>query len=427
MTAREAALKALEAFRRGQLPEIYIDSLKLEPRESALARRICASVLTNSILLDYWIGQHISRPLEKIHPRMLDVLRLSAAQIAFFDRIPSRAAVDEGVKLARNYVNNAASGMANAVLRKIASEGHPPKPEAMNKIEYLSILYSCPVELSEYYVNTYGETIAEEILRAQNEEPPVFARVNSLKENAEELLKKIEGVSEHPWLCGTLELRGSGGVEKLDEFREGLFFVQDPAATLAVLAAGIRPNMRVLDACASPGGKSFAAALEMRGKGSITARDISEKKLQPIQESAARLGIEIICTEIKDAARDYPGTGYDVVIADAPCSGYGTVRKKPEIRYKKLRSVAQMPEKQLAILNNLADAVRPGGVLVYSTCTLIKAENEGVTGEFLKVRTDFTEEEFVLPKVGKCDGHVTLVPGEYGTDGFYICRMRKKT
>ena len=153
---------------------------------------------------------------------------------------------------------------------------------------------------------------------------------------------------------------------------------------------------------------------------------MSEKKLRPINEGAERLGVDIITTEARDASKDAPGEGFDVVLADAPCSGFGTVRKKPEIRYKPLASVAALPAKQLAILHNLADAVKPGGVLLYSTCTLIKEENEGVTDAFLAERPDFKPEAFSIPGAGRCEGRVTLLPGKLGTDGFYICKMRRK-
>ena len=266
MTAREAALKALAAFGKGQSPEAVVDGFALEPREAALARRICASVLTNRMLLDYWIGRHVSRPVEKLQPILLDALRLTGAQIAWFDRVPNPAAVNEGVELVRTYVNSGAAKLANAVLRRMAEDGCPPKPEGSDA---LSVEYSCPAELTEYYVNNYGAETAAEIIRAQNEVPPVYARVNTMKTTPEALIGRLsaEGAEAqaHAWLPGTLEVELSGSVEALTSFREGLFFVQDPAATLAVLAAAPVPGMSILDACASPGGKSFAAALEMRG------------------------------------------------------------------------------------------------------------------------------------------------------------------
>jgi 16S rRNA (cytosine967-C5)-methyltransferase len=427
MTAREAALKALAAFENGQSPEAAVDGFRLEPREAALARRICACVLTNRLLIDLWIGKHVGRPLEKLQQRLLDALRLTAAQIAWFDRVPNSAAVNEGVKLVRTYVNSGAAKLANAVMRRMAEDGRPPKPKGADAA---SVEFSCPVELYQYYVNNYGAETALGIAKAQNELPPVYARVNTLKTTPEALIERLAGegaqAKAHPWLPGTFEVGLSGSVEALAAFREGLFFVQDPAATLAVLAAAPSPGMRLLDACASPGGKSFAAALEMRGEGSIVSRDISEKKLRPIIEGAQRLEVDIIHTEARDASKNAPGEGFDIVLADAPCSGFGTVRKKPEIRYKPLASVAALPEKQLAILNNLAGAVKPGGVLLYSTCTLIREENEGVTDAFLAGRPDFEPEAFSLPGAGRCDGRVTLLPGKLGTDGFYICKMRRK-
>jgi len=219
-----------------------------------------------------------------------------------------------------------------------------------------------------------------------------------------------------------------GNVEKLDAFKKGYVYVQDPAARLAVKAAGLERGMSVLDACSAPGGKSFAAASEMNGEGHIVACDIHKNKLVRIEKSAERLGVGIIETRTMDARE--PDTdlieAFDAVIADVPCSGLGVIRKKPDIRYKPEEELKGLPVIQSAILRSISKCVKPGGTLLYSTCTVLKLENEDVVRSFLKENPDFALESFELPFIGKTDGMVTLWPHIHGTDGFFICRMKRR-
>ena len=215
----------------------------------------------------------------------------------------------------------------------------------------------------------------------------------------------------------------------LPSFREGKFLVQDPAARLVSLIAGIRPGQKVLDVCAAPGGKSLSAAFAMAGNGSIVACDLHENKLKRIQESADRLGVNIITTQAADGRVFRPEweASFDTVLVDAPCSGLGIIRKKPDTRYKKADDLFTLPVVQAAILDNAARYVRPGGTLVYSTCTILPEENEQVTEAFLAEHADFGLEPFELPlPVGKSDGSLTLWPQRHDTDGFYICRMTRR-
>ena len=225
-------------------------------------------------------------------------------------------------------------------------------------------------------------------------------------------------------------LSGTGDLEKLSAFREGLFYVQDAAAKLSVLCAQIPEGSRVLDCCAAPGGKSFAAVIGMNGTGSITSCDVHEHKAELIRKGAARLGIENLTAQVRDASienSEWVGQ-LDAVIADVPCSGLGIIRKKPDIRYKNLAEMKALPELQLKILQNQANYVRPGGILLYSTCTLVREENEGVVEAFLASRPDYEREPLPLPKPfpENTSGMLALVPGEYDTDGFFICRLRRK-
>jgi 16S rRNA (cytosine967-C5)-methyltransferase len=210
-----------------------------------------------------------------------------------------------------------------------------------------------------------------------------------------------------------------------------LFYVQDPASKLSVLCAQLPgENIRVLDCCSAPGGKSFAAAIAMAGKGSITSCDVHEHKTALIQNGAERLGISNITVRQQDATELVPEwqDAMDVVICDAPCSGLGIIRKKPDIRYKNLKEMEQLPALQLKILSNQANYVKPGGVLMYSTCTVLRRENEDVVKAFLESHVDFCLEPLDLPDVFPVNetGMLTLIPGEYDTDGFFISRLRRK-
>lgn len=237
-------------------------------------------------------------------------------------------------------------------------------------------------------------------------------------------------VRPHPWLTGCVEMNAAGNPGELKAFKEGMAMVQDAAAAMAVLAAQPVRGEKVLDACAAPGGKSFLTAMLMDNDGSILSCDIHPNKLRRIEDGAKRMHMDIISTAPLDASCFNPELEekFDLVIADVPCSGMGVVRKKPEIRFKAFKDIAKLQDIQYNILRNLAKYVKPGGRLVYSTCTLVQEENELVTGKFLAENKGFFRESFILPKpIGAVPGgEKTLWPFEYGTDGFYICRMRKK-
>ena len=226
-----------------------------------------------------------------------------------------------------------------------------------------------------------------------------------------------------------LELSSTGDLTALPAFGDGKCLVQDPAARLVSLIANIRPGLKVLDVCAAPGGKSLSAAFAMTGQGDILSCDLHENKLKRIQESADRLGADIITTRAADGRVFQPEweAAFDVVLVDAPCSGLGIIRKKPDTRYKKADDLFTLPVIQSAILNNSARYVRPGGTLVYSTCTILPEANEQVTQAFLAEHTDFTMSPIELPQpVGTTSGALTLWPQRHDTDGFYICRMTRR-
>ena len=250
---------------------------------------------------------------------------------------------------------------------------------------------------------------------------------------AKNLERELRGdgvtVEPHPWLEGCLEITGTGDLRSLPAFREGRFLVQDAAARLAAMAASAAPGDRVLDVCAAPGGKSFSMAMDMGDRGQILSCDVHPYKVKLIESGAQRLGLTCIRAAAADAREKHAAWEgqADVVMADVPCSGLGIIRKKPDIRYKNPKELAQLPLVRRAILENASGYVRPGGTLVYSTCTVLPEENEDVTGDFLDKHPEFepVRTAFPLP-VGPCPGQVTLWPQRHGTDGFYICRMRRK-
>ena len=436
MAARDTALQVLMACRKqqawsnGVLKE-YISRDKLDRREAALATRLCYGVLQNRLKLDFYLQQLLTGKLRDLHPVVHDILHLGLYQLFEMDKIPQSAAVNESVDLAKRYCKGQknAAGLVNAVLRNAQRSGDQLK-QPTSWVEK----YSHPQALVDMLAEYVGKPRMEKMLQANNAAPETVVQVNTLRVSTDELMEHLEkaGITakKHGWLADCLVLSGTGNLEQLESFQKGLFYVQDAAAKLSVLCAAPKRGQRVLDCCSAPGGKSFASAIAMSGEGSITSCDVHSHKVELIQKGAQRLGLDIITPRLQDATQNVSQwrSAMDVVIADVPCSGYGIIRKKPDIRYKDPKTMAQLPQLQLQILSNQASYVKPGGVLLYSTCTLVRQENEGVVEAFLKEHPDFYTEALPLPANFPRDERcmMALVPGEYDTDGFFICRLRRK-
>ena len=434
MGARETALSALIACRKegawsnGVLKE-YILRDRLDSRDSALATRLCYGVIQNRGLLDFYLKQLLTGKLRDLHPVVRDILHMGLYQLYQMDKIPESAAVNEAVTLTKKYSKNPkAAALVNGVLRNAQRN----RGKLMQPVSYAD-RYSHPEELITLLKASVPKGKLEPMLIANNAAPQTVIQVNTLKITAEELQKKLETeqvfARSHSWMENCLVLDRTGNLEQQKSFREGLFYVQDPASKLSVLCAGLEKGWHVLDCCAAPGGKSFAAAMAMEDSGQIISCDVHEHKIALIQKGAERLGIRGLASRRQDAAVFVPaweGT-MDAVIVDVPCSGYGIIRKKPDIRYKDPKELEQLPQLQLQILKNQARYVRPGGVLMYSTCTLLRRENEDVVNTFLSEHPQFHTEPLPLPESfpENTTGMLTLVPGEYDTDGFFICRMRR--
>lgn len=431
--ARQTAFYVLESAKYGAWSDGKLKSAiranDLSGRDSALCSRICYGVQQNQMLLDFWISCFSRVPVEKLESAVQTALRMGMYQVALLDRIPDRAAVSESVELVKqNSKNPNSSKLTNGILRAFCrKEGEWPQPTN------LAVKYSHPQWLVDLFTAELGEGDVEALLKANNGQPPTTIQVNTLRTTPERLATALRErgitVNPHPWLEGCLELTGTGNLEELPQFQTGDFMVQDAAAKLATLAAGPRPGDSVLDACAAPGGKSFAAAMAMKNQGKIFSCDIQQKKVELIRSGARRLGISILETDVRNGKAFYEDykDRFDLVIADVPCSGLGIIRKKPDIRYKNPEMLEGLPAIQWDILNNVSQYVKPGGCLLYSTCTVLSRENQEVVQDFLSYHPEFSLEAFELPRpVGQVNGGMlTLWPHIHGTDGFFMAKLRK--
>ena len=429
INAREVALEVLTACRKA---DAWADgALKsalgkegLDNRDAALAAALTYGVLQNRILLDFRIAAYCRGGLRNLEPVILDILRIGAYQILMLDRIPPSAAVHQAVEMVKAHRRPRAAGLVNAILRNLTRE-----KDALPPVEDLSIRYSHPKWLVDTYIALLGREEAVRTMAENNRPVPTAIQRNTLCCSQEMLESELPTARPHPWLSDCYFLSGAGNLAALPSFQAGHFIVQDAAAKLTSLAAGCRSGDTVIDVCAAPGGKSFAMAMAMGNQGEILACDIHANKLRQVEQGAQRLGITCIRTLQADGRifREELADAADVVLCDVPCSGLGIIRKKPDIRYKRPEDLEGLPAVQSAILMNAARYVKPGGVLVYSTCTILPRENTQVVDSFLARHTHFFREAFTLPEpLGKIDGEITLWPQRHQTDGFYICKLRRE-
>lgn len=407
-----------------------------DPRDAALTSLLVYGVTERKLTLDYNLQLYLKQPLKKLPPPVLQALRIGAYQIFYADKIPASAAVNESVKLVRTGGFAYAAGLTNAVLRKVAAAG-VRYPEGEDELLYLSVRYSVPVSLLSRFIAAFGKEKTEEILGAFFEPRPVYIRLNSLKTTAERLRASLENECAkllETVLPGACILENSGDIRRLSAFKEGLFYVQDLSSQLSASVFDARPGETVVDCCAAPGGKSFASAINMKNEGRLIACDLYPHKTDLIRSGAARLGISCIETVCGDARRlpeilfeKDASFSADRVLCDVPCSGFGILGRKPEIRYKRPEDVAGLPDLQYEILSECAALVKPGGVLQYSTCTLFPEENEAVCSRFLAAHPDFCPAEDARFRALCGDGSsAEILPSAGGGDGFFIAQMRRK-
>lgn len=440
---REIAAEALmeimteEAYNNMTLRRLLRQNGAMPRQDRAFVTEVVNGTLRNLIYIDHVLNTFSKTKTEKMKPWLLAVLRTAVYQMYFMD-VPDSAATNEAVKLAgvRGYAS--LKGFVNGVLRTAAKKKNEiPMPE-VGTAEYLSAAYSHPLWLVRMWMAYYGYEEAEKICAYDNQSPDVTIRVNTLKTNKTALKAELEQagveVREGSVSENALHLTKTADLSRLDAFRKGLFHVQDESSQLAVKVLDPQKGEHIMDMCAAPGGKSFTAAEQMENEGKLVSCDIYAHKIELMEEGAERLGISMMECNVKDAAeKEAEHELFDRVLVDAPCSGLGLMRKKPDIRLKKDGSeIDSLTGIQREILANAAGYVKPGGVLVYSTCTLCRKENEKNLEWFLKNHPMFEAEDITgfLPADWKTDtakeGYLTLLPHRTGTDGFFISRMRRK-
>ncbi len=429
VSAREVALDILlRCEKDGGYANLALDAAlsrtELSSADRGLVTELVFGVIERKITLDHYITKLSSAKLCDVEPRVLMLIRMALYQLAFLDRIPAYAAVNESVSLCPKR----AKGYVNAILRSFMRLDAPiALPD--DPVERLSVEYSYPTALCELFSSEFGYERARSLFAAMNENPKPTLRVNTLKTDREAVISALEkeGIKAEKSLVAPNGLTMSGGaVATLSGLREGEFFVQDEASQICCEALGAVAGDFVIDVCAAPGSKSFGAAINMENKGRVLSCDLHKNKLSLIEKGAKKLGIDIIEARAADGRvgiEELFGKA-DKVICDVPCSGYGVIAKKPEIRYKDPKETERLPEIQYDILESCSRYVKEGGVLVYSTCTVLHRENGANIERFLNAHKDFYAEDYEV--CGKKYGAITtFMPDTDKTDGFFVARLRK--
>lgn len=440
--ARETALKILYDINQNNAysnlsVNKYLESGTLRELDRAFVTDLVYGTVKWLLQIDYIIGKFSSVKLKKLSPWILNVLRLGVYQLLHTDKIPVSAACNTSVDLAKRYGHQASSRFVNAVLRSISKNREKlPYPEKTDMAEYFSIIYSYPKWLVEKWISLFGIEFTEALLGSNNEVPEFSARVNTLKIGRNELIEALhnEGITagHGKYSDEAVVLYNPSSIARLEAFKKGYFQVQDESSMLAGRILNPEKGETIVDICSAPGGKATHMAQLMDNNGVIIARDVHPHKLKLIEDSAARLGIDIIRTELFDACElDEKLIGKaDRVLVDAPCSGLGIIRKKPDIKYSKSMSeIAEIIALQRKILENASRYVKVGGYLVYSTCTILPEENIENVRAFLNNNKQYrlTGFEELMPEGleinSASEGFIQLYPNLNQTDGFFISKM----
>ena len=439
ITARDAAFSALKNVANGAYSSIALDavlnSTSLSERDKAFATALFYGVLEKEKLLDHLIKICLSKPNQRIKPDVRLILRMGIYQLGFMDKVPDNAAVDQSVTLAKKHGQYKLSGFVNAVLHAYIRKGKPTAASIENNAVNSAVEFSCPQWLIKLWCDAYGNDICQGILKSMDGRAPIYARVNNVLCKQDALVDALDkcnvAATEVKWLSNALELKNTRDIEKLQPFRTGWFHVQDIASQLCCMALEPQPGERILDVCSAPGGKAFTIAELMGDNGEVIACDLYPKRVELIAKGAARLGLKSIAPLMRDALDPSDNIVADRVLCDAPCSGLGVIRRKPDIKNKAPQELSQLPDLQYRILCSASESVKEGGVLVYSTCTLNPCENQGVVERFLEEHSSFEPYPFGFPAevAGVIEEPAycrTLFPHIAGSDGFFIARLRKK-
>ena len=425
---REKALQIInDVLYKGAFLEESLEILKksnIDERDYNFIKEITTGVIRNRTYLDYVIKINSRVKIKRIHKIILSILEMAIYQMYFLDKVPDYSIVDESVNLAKIYGNRGSISFTNGILRSI-SKKDAPQVKIEDSIDNLSTFYSHPKFYTEYFYNNYGEEFTKKLLKANNEMPPFTIRVNTLKTSKSDLMSNLKELGfeiEETVYDNALNILNPKGIIDTKYFDDGHFYVQDLGSILVASFLNPRENSSLLDLCAAPGGKTTHLAEIMNNTGEIIACDKSQVKIKLIQENAKRLGVKNIEARVNDARvlnKDFIDK-FDYVLVDAPCSGTGLYRKKPDIKWNKdLEDIKSLAEIQLEILDKAKEYVKDGGELLYSTCSLSKIENEDVVNKFLENNKNFKIKKLRDREVLK------LFPSTDGSDGFSITLMEK--
>lgn len=442
--ARDTAVRIVyRVLREGGYSNIAVkqelDESRLGRLDKALVTEIVNGTLRNLARID-WIKSRFIKKTD-IEPWIEDIIRCGIYQIIFLDRVPDSAVCNESAELARSHGHEGTVKFVNGVLRNISRNKdkleYPDKEK--NYIKYLSVYYSHPEWMVKKFVKDYGKEFTVALLTADNETPPFTIRCNSLKTNRLELISLLTAENiecrEGSFNPEAISIRGTSSIEGRESFQKGYYQVQDESSMLVAHVVDPRPGDSVLDICSAPGGKTTHIAELMGNDGRIVARDIHPHKLKLVEENCKRLGVKIVETELFDATKFDEGSigRFDRVLLDAPCSGLGVIRRKPDLRWKKEPdNFMELYVLQGKMLDLASRYVKPGGKLIYSTCTINKMENMSVVKNFLSAHPDYDLEslEGLIPEALVSDnarkGWLELFPNTHGTDGFFIARIGKR-
>ncbi len=438
-SARQVAFEALlKIHRDGAYSNLVVDSLLkenkgLDERDKAFVCNIVYGTLDRLIIIDYNLSLYLNQPVRKLKPELHTILRMGTYQLLFMDKVPSRAAVNESVNLAKLNKSSFAASLVNAVLRRVSDNGIRLPEGGENDPEYLSVKYSCPEWIIKLWIDAYGMDNAVSLAEKALEAAPIVIKVNTTKITADELIWKLaeEGVvaEKSASVPNALIISNTGSVEDLDSYKNGLFHAQDIASQLCCMALDAKEGETVFDLCAAPGGKTFTIAESMNNTGVIRSFDVYQSRVDLIKSGAKRLGLDNVYTYLSDASLFNENYGLaDKVLCDVPCSGLGIIRRKPEIRFKNKSEIDVLPEIQYRILCNAVKYLKDGGRLVYSTCTLNPKENSEICDRFLREHPGFEAVRVHpdLPRYGdEDDKYLTLMPHIHNTDGFFIAAFVK--
>ncbi|WCN39035.1 16S rRNA (cytosine(967)-C(5))-methyltransferase RsmB [Aneurinibacillus uraniidurans] len=449
-SARELAVRVLtdveqrQAYSNLELKHALAEAA-FAPRDVALATELVYGTLGRLYTLDWMLGRFVSKPLHKLDGWVRNLLRMSFYQLSYLDRIPDRAVVHEAVEIAKHFGHAGIAGMVNGVLRsRLREPGKVEIPADLPPVERISLQYSHPKWMVREWIKQYGEAETEAMCAANNEPPALSLRANALRTTRDELIAQIgkqtpdaeltpsevapEGVVAH-------EL---GNIAELPAYASGSCTVQDESSMLVARAVAPASGMQVLDMCAAPGGKTTHIAELMENRGEITALDIHDHKIKLIEANAFRLGISIIkgqAGDARDAAKLLAGQTFDRILVDAPCTGLGVIRRKPDIKWQKKPGDAEaISSIQYEILQTAAELAGPDTKIVYSTCTVEPEENEHVLRRFLADHPEWELDETLADDMPEAvrhkyptlvEGYMQMLPHHFHTDGFFISRLRK--